>query len=132
MNSLFDFITYVKGTEYVIAIMFIAGYILYWEILKPKPFQGMVKAGREDLGYLRETGRGIFRTAGKVVAAPFVGLVYVVALPFVFFYTLATALVHGLFNVIGKEASFGWRPTEAYLSGKKKDRGNKKEDEKES
>lgn len=121
MNTLFDFLTYIKGIEYVLAISAIVVYMLYWEVLKPKPFRTMVEKGKDDLGYIRETGyRATLKTLGKVVAAPFIGLAYVVALPFWFAYALVSAIVNGIIALVGREAVFGWRPTEAYLAGKKK------------
>jgi len=131
MNTMFDFVTYIKGVEYLIAIAAIALYILFWEALKPKPFKPMLEQGKEDLDHIKGLGyRGNLRTLGKVAAAPFIGLAYVVALPFGFVYALGTAAVNGVLNVIGKEAVFGWRPSEAYLAGKKKKM--KKEEKEES
>jgi hypothetical protein len=128
MNTLFDFLTYIKGVEYVLAISAIVLYMLYWELLKPKPFKTMVEKGRDDLGYLRETGyRTTLRTVGKVIAAPFIGLAYIVALPFWFAYALVSAIVGGMISLVGREAVFEWRPTESYLAGKKKMK--KKDDE---
>jgi hypothetical protein len=128
MNTLFDFLTHIKGVEYVLAISAIVLYMLYWEVLKPKPFRTMMEKGRDDLGYLRETGyRSTLKTVGKVIAAPFIGLAYIVALPFWFAYALVSAIVGGMISLVGREAVFGWRPTEAYLAGKKKMK--KKDDE---
>lgn len=126
MKTLFDFITYIKGIEYLVAISAIAVYLIYWEFLKPKPFRTLVEAGKEDLNHIKRNGYSVVvRTVGKVVAAPFVGLAYVMALPFAFMYALGTAALSGVLTLAGKEAAFGWRPTEAYLGGKKK---GKKED----
>jgi hypothetical protein len=67
-----------------------------------------------------------------LLAAPFVGLVYVIALPFVFIATVAALvgrkLAEGIFNLLGNLVSFSWRPDEAYLGGKKKKKDRKKED----
>lgn len=132
MNTLFDFLTHIKGIEYLLAISAIILYMLYWEVLKPKPFRTMVEKGRDDLGYIRETGyRATLRTLGKVIAAPFIGLAYVVALPFWFAYALVSAIVNGMISLVGKEAVFGWRPTEAYLAGKKKMKNKESTTEKE-
>jgi len=66
---------------------------------------------------------------GNLVLAPFIGLAYVIALPFIAIGTvLAVAgkkAVTGAANLAGNLASFGWRPLEAYLSGKKKLKGKK-------
>ncbi len=125
MHTMFDFITYVKGVEYVFSLTFIAGYIIYWEFLKPKPFSTVAAVGREDMEYVRK--EGISKSILKIATAPFVGLAYIVALPFVFFYALFSAVVSGVTGTAKKEAEFGWRPSEAYLAGKKKE---KKEEEK--
>jgi hypothetical protein len=66
---------------------------------------------------------------GKLVAAPIVGLLYVIALPFIAIGTVAAVMVkratEGLYHVVGNLVSFGWRPMEAHLAGKRK--GRKKE-----
>ncbi|HWR59830.1 MAG TPA: hypothetical protein VN328_13165 [Thermodesulfovibrionales bacterium] len=130
MNSLYDFLTHVKGVEYIISVMFIAGYILYAEVLKPRPFRALVETGRDDIEFIRKTGyRNTMKTVGKIAAAPFIGLAYIVALPFAFSFALLSAAVNGLLSAAGKEATFGWRPTEAYLTGKKKKQERKKEEE---
>ncbi len=121
MHTLFDFLTYVKGIEYIIALLSIAGFILLWEILKPKPFNILVHSAKEDLEYVRKTGyRNILKTMGKVVAAPFIGLFYVIVLPFAFFFAVAYTAINSVLGLAGRSVSFGWRPAEAYLAGKKK------------
>jgi hypothetical protein len=120
MNSMFDFITHVKGIEYILSLTFIAGFILYWEVLKPKPFQKVKETGQEDLAHVRQTGmKDTLKLVGKIAAAPFVGLLYIVLLPMGFISALSYAVVSGL---AGKGEAFSWRPAEAYLSGKKKTR----------
>jgi hypothetical protein len=139
MHTLIDFTTHVKGVEYIISVLAITGYILYAEILKPKPFKTLKQSAGEDLEHLRNAGyRNALRTVGRVAAAPFIGLAYVIALPFVFAYTLGAELVgmaaEGIekaLGMAGRTASFGWRPVEAYLGGKK-DRKNKKKEKAES
>jgi hypothetical protein len=129
MHTLFDFITHVKGVEYILSLTFIAGYILYWESLKRKPFRSVANAGKEDLTFIRETGRhNMYKTIGRIATAPFIGLAYVVALPFVFAYAIFSAVMGGILGMIGREAAFGWRPAESYLAGRKKaKKENKKE-----
>ncbi len=68
--------------------------------------------------------------AGIVLfAGPVIGLFYVIAMPFMAVGTIVTLLakkiVTGLLNLLGSLISFGWRPSEAHLTGKKK--GKKKE-----
>ncbi len=128
MNTLFDFMTHVKGVEYIIAVSAIAGYIIYWEVLKHRPFKTLIHSGKEDLEFIKKTGyKDTLRTMGKVAAAPFIGLAYVIALPFSFMFALSTVAINSVLSLAGRSASFGWRPTEAYLAGKKK--GKKEETE---
>lgn len=65
-----------------------------------------------------------------LLAGPFIGLFYVISLPFIGIATLATLatgrVISAVLSLTGKSLSFGWRPGEAYLSGKKKDKKEKK------
>lgn len=129
MYTLVDFITHVKGIEYILSISAIAGFLVFWEILKPKPFRTVVVTGKDDLAHIERTGGfgGVMKSVGKIVSAPFIGLAYIVMLPVAFFLALAAAIVNvSVKAVMGKSASFEWRPMEAYFSGKKK----KEKDEK--
>lgn len=126
MFTLVDFITHVKGVEYILSITAIAGFLLFWEVLKPRPFKTVVETGKDDLGYIEQTGgfKGIMKSAGKIAAAPFIGLAYIVMLPVGFFAVLGIGAVNlvmkGVASFAGKSATFEWRPMEAYLAGKKK------------
>ncbi len=126
MFTLVDFITHVKGIEYVLSITAIAGFLLFWEILKPRPFKTVVETGKDDLGYIEQTGgmKGIMKSVGKIATAPFVGLAYIVMLPIGFFAVLGVGAVNlavkSFASIAGKSATFEWRPMEAYLAGKKK------------
>jgi hypothetical protein len=55
---------------------------------------------------------------------PIVGLIYVVFLPFLaigaVLVPLMSKLAEGLFNLLVRSVSFGWRPTASYLAGRKK------------
>lgn len=132
MYTLFDFLTHVKGVEYIISVLFIAGFIIYLEVLKPKPFKTLVRSTREDLSYIKESGyRNTLRTMGRIFSAPFIGIFYVVSLPFIFVYAVALELLDlalsglgSLLSMAGMNVSFGWRPQEAYFAGK---RGRKKQ-----
>lgn len=128
MYTYVDFLTHIKGVEYILSLLAIAGFILFLEILKPAPFRTVARATRDDLEYMRETGsRATFRTILRICAAPFLGLAYVVMLPFVFAYALGMELLgvaaDGLekaLGLAGKTVFFGWRPMEAYFGGRKK------------
>jgi len=66
-------------------------------------------------------------TVVMLLAAPIIGLAYVVFLPFIGIATLAAyagrKVVDGVASIAGKTISFGWKPMEAYLAGKKKGKG---------
>ncbi len=130
MHTLYDYITHIKGVEYIISVMFIAGYILFAEVLKPKPFATVVNAGKDDMEFVKAMGKkSLYKTVGRIAAAPFIGIAYVVALPFAFFGAVGSAAAGAALNAFGKTAFFGWRPNEAYLTGRKKKEDTKKEGE---
>jgi len=128
MNSMFDFVTHVKGIEYLLSLALIAGYLLVWEALKPAPFRKVKETGQEDLEHMRRSGmKNTLKLAGKIAAAPFIGLLYVILLPVGLVSALSYALIAG---VAGKNESFSWRPAEAYLSGQKKTKKHEASDDK--
>jgi hypothetical protein len=131
MYTLVDFITHVKGVEYILSILFIAGFLVLWEVLKPAPFRTVVATGKEDMEHIRQTGYGnVLRTAGKLIAAPFIGLAYLAMLPIGFAAALALGMLKGaagILSLLGKSVSFDWRPMEAYFTGKKRQKGTESE-----
>lgn len=132
MHTLYDYLTHVKGIEYILALIFVAVYILYAELLKPDPFKRVRDSGREDINFLRKTGlKKIVKTLGLIVIAPFIGLAYVIALPFVFAFALGKAVLNSVLSLARRKlAPFTWRPMEAYLAGRKKRREKEKKEEK--
>ena len=69
---------------------------------------------------------------GILLAGPVLGLVYALFLPFI---GIAMAVKLGAEKVAGRvlepamsASTFGWRPSESYLSGKKKERKARKEE----
>jgi len=76
--------------------------------------------------YYAEEKRG--SGIGTLVAGPFLGLGYVIGLPFIAIATIVTLvggkLVSGMLSTTRNLVSFGWRPSEAYFAGKRK-RGKK-------
>lgn len=131
MYTLVDFITQIKGIEYILSIGAITGFLVLWEVLKPTPFRAVVAAGKDDLGYIERAGGAghVLKSVGKIAAAPFIGLAYIAVLPIGFLAALAIGVVNlalkGAAGIAGKSATFQWRPIEAYLAGKK---NRKKED----
>ncbi len=65
--------------------------------------------------------------AAMLVAAPVLGLLYAVFLPFIGIAMLTAVagrkVLGGLVPGLWKGATFGWKPSEAYLAGKKKKKG---------
>jgi hypothetical protein len=93
----------------------------YWDLASGKRIdveQEAILSGGASSTYLRMS------TGAMLLAGPVIGLLYVISLPFIGIAAVATLatgkVVSGLVNVIGKSLSFGWRPREAYLAGKKK------------
>ncbi len=135
MYTLVDFITHIKGVEYILSILAIGGFLLFWEVLKPAPFRTVADTGRQDLEYIRQTGyRDFIKSMGKLASAPFIGLAYLVMLPIGF---AALLIIEGInlmlkaFSVIlGRSMSFDWRPMEAYFTGKKGKKGSGEETKK--
>ncbi len=135
MHTLVDFLTRVKGVEYILSVLTITGFILFLEVLKPAPFQSLRKLIGEDVAFLREEGfRSVMKTVGRAVTVPFIGLLYVFALPFLFVYYLAVELrgmaaekMATALDAVGASAVFGWRPSEAYLAGRKAKKAEKKD-----
>jgi hypothetical protein len=123
MYTLFDFMTHVKGIEYLVSVASIALFMVFWEVLKPKPFSSVVRNGKEDLAHLQQTG-GIMKYAGKIATAPFVGLLYIIMLPVGFFFMVLSEVVNlavkGVSTLLGRDISFDWRPMEAYFAGRKR------------
>lgn len=139
MHTLVDFLTRVKGVEYILSVLTITGFILFIEVLKPAPFRSLRKLIGEDVAFLREEGfRSVMKTVGRAVTVPFIGLLYVIALPFLFVYYLAVELrgmaaerMATALDAVGASAVFGWRPSEAYLAGRKARKAEKKDEKQE-
>lgn len=122
MNTLFDFVSQNKGIEYLLAIAFIAGYALFIEVLKPKPFAGLLGAIRDDMGHIRAEGRAdIGRLMKNLVVLPFVAGAYLMALPFYMAVGFALKAETALSSMVGG-GSMAWRPLESYLTGRAKKR----------
>jgi hypothetical protein len=70
--------------------------------------------------------------AVMLFAAPVLGLIYAVFLPFIgiamLFVVAFRKVFGGAAESLWRGASFGWKPSEAYLAGKKHKKGKKEED----
>jgi hypothetical protein len=69
-----------------------------------------------------EEGRG--KGIAVLVFGPFLGLVYFISLPFIAIATIVMIIgrnmLRGMLSLARNLVSFGWRPSEAYLAGRKK------------
>jgi len=93
----------------------------YWDLRKGQRVdiaQEGVLPGSDATTYLRAS------TGVMLLSSPIIGLLYVVFLPFIGIATLAAfagrKVLGGMASVAGKTISFGWRPVDAYLAGRKK------------
>jgi hypothetical protein len=97
--------------------------MVFWEVLKPKPFATVVSTSKDDLAHLRQSG-DTTRHVKQLVSAPFIGLAYIVIMPVGFFVVLLSEgvnlAVKGVSTLVGKDVSFDWRPMEAYFTGKQR------------
>jgi len=59
-----------------------------------------------------------------LLSGPVIGLLYTILMPFIGLATVATLagceILGSVYHVAEKSVSFGWHPSNAYLSGKKK------------
>jgi hypothetical protein len=85
-----------------------------------------VLPGRDDV-YYRLPATGI------VALGPILGLLYAAFLPFIGIAMLVKVVFQKVASAVTaptkRAASFGWRPSESYLAGKKKGSGEEKKDE---
>jgi hypothetical protein len=65
-------------------------------------------------------GKGV----AVLVFGPFLGLAYFISLPFIAIGTIVVligrSVLRGMLSLMRNLVSFGWRPSEAYLAGRKK------------
>jgi hypothetical protein len=84
--------------------------------------------GNESTHYIKMSA------GAMLLSGPFIGLAYVVFLPFIGIAMVATVLgreiMAGAISLVGKSISVGWRPQSAYLSGKKKEKAKDKANKK--
>jgi small-conductance mechanosensitive channel len=122
MHTLFDFISSVNALQYGLALFFVFGFILFNEILKPRPFDGLLKSFVEDVRFIRSQDRLTSLQLGrKIVVALFYILAYLAALPFLFIQGMAVLSFRGMASV----TSAGWSPVRAYFAGRKKIKRNR-------
>jgi hypothetical protein len=116
-----DFVTHVKGIEYILSVSAIICFLAFWEFLKQKPFKTVTDVAKDDLEFIKGIGwKGVVKKIARIASFPFIGLFYILMLPIGFFVTLGIALVNLFVKYIMKDVTFEWNPVEAYFSGRKK------------
>lgn len=114
MYTLFDFISSVNAIQYLLSLLFIVGFIIFYEILKPSPFEGLLKSFVEDVRFIKSRGR-VMALTRKIALAPVYFFFYMAALPFLF--------TQGMAVLFGKRISAvtyaGWSPVRAYFAGRR-------------
>ncbi|MGE5174346.1 MAG: hypothetical protein ACM3MD_11030 [Betaproteobacteria bacterium] len=99
----------------------------YWDLRKGHrvdiAHEGVLP-GDETVTYFRMS------SAVLLLLGPVIGLFYAILMPFIGIATVATLagrkVLGALYNLVAKSISFGWQPKNAYLSGKKKKKEEKK------
>ncbi|HSB52378.1 MAG TPA: hypothetical protein VLD40_06940 [Dissulfurispiraceae bacterium] len=129
MHTLFDFISDVYAVQYGLALISIAGFIIMCEVLKPRPFEGLVKSAAEDLRFIRANGRGkVLELARNAAMAPVYFVFYLAAVPVLF----AQAIAEPLGRMFVSATAAGWSPVRAYFTGRKRVTKGKKDAQKAS
>jgi len=98
----------------------------YWDLASGRridvPGQAIL-AGGETATYVR------MPSVVMLISGPFIGLLYAVLMPFIGIATVAALSVRmglgALYRPAAKTVSFGWKPQNAYLAGKKKQNATK-------
>jgi len=121
MHTLFDFISSVNAVQYGLSLLFIVGFIIFNEILKPRPFDGLVEAIVEDVRFIR-TGGKMKPLMKKIAVAPVYTFIYLASLPLLFLQGMAVLSGRGIASV----TSAGWSPVRAYFAGRNKTKKSKK------
>jgi hypothetical protein len=126
MHTLFDFISDVSAMQYALALLFVLGFIIFYEILKPRPFEGLLKSAAEDIRFIRtQEKKNIVQFIKKIALAPVYALFYLVAVPIMFYIAAVPILfVRGMSISLGRMftavASAEWSPVRAYFTGHRK------------
>jgi len=125
MHTLFDFISNVNAVQYVIALLSMIGFILFSEVLKANPFQGLRESVAEDVRFIKTQDKGMrLQLIKNVAMAPFYFLSYLASLPVLF----AQGMVEPIGRGFGAVTTGGWSPVRAYFAGRRKTKKSKGDD----
>jgi hypothetical protein len=118
MHTLFDFISNVNAMQYALAILFILGFIVFCEVLKPRPFEGLLKSAADDLRFIRTQQKGkVVQLIKNTALAPVYVLIYLAAVPVLFYLAVVPVLFGKTFAAV---SSTEWSPVRAYFTGRKR------------
>lgn len=116
MHTLYDFISEVNLMQYLLAVVSIAGFIIFVEIFKPKPFKGLSKMIAEDVGFVKEQGKSNNALLIKnIITGGAYAVLYIIAIPLLFLHGISV-LMSRLFTSF---TYLGWSPVRAYFAGRK-------------
>jgi hypothetical protein len=125
MHTLFDFISNVNAVQYVIALLSIIGFIVFGEVLKVRPFQGLRESVAEDVRFIKTQDKGTrLQLIKNVAMAPLYFLSYLASLPVLFAKGMAEPIGRGF----GAVTTGGWSPVRAYFAGRGKTKKSKADD----
>jgi len=117
MHTLFDFISNVNATQYALALLSVLGFIIFFEILKPRPFEGLLESAADDARFIKAQGKErTVRLVKNLALAPAYLILYLIAVPVLFIQGITIPLGRGIAGV----TSAGWSPVRAYFTGRRK------------
>lgn len=125
MNTLFDFVSNVNAVQYGLALLFVAGFIIFTEILKARPFAELRESAAEDIRFIKAQGKEKnIQLIKNIASAPLYLVTYLVVVPFLFVQGMAEPLGRG----IGSLTTASWSPVRAYFTGSRKAKKAKAKD----
>jgi hypothetical protein len=125
MHTLFDFISNVNAVQYGIALLSIAGFVIFSEALKANPFKGLRETVAEDVRFIKAQDKGTrIQMAKNVAMAPLYFLTYLASVPVLFVQGMTEPIGRG----IGAMTTGGWSPVRAYFAGRRKTKKSKGDD----
>jgi hypothetical protein len=124
MHTLFDFISNVNAVQYGIALLSIIGFIIFSEVLKANPFEGLRESVAEDVRFIKTQDKVTrLQLVKNVAMAPLYFVSYLASLPVLFAQGMAEPIGRG----IGAMTAGGWSPVRAYFAGRGKTKKSKED-----
>ncbi len=119
MHTLFDFVSNVNAVQYGIALLSVVGFIIFSEVLKARPFEGLRESVAEDVRFIKAQDKVTrLQLVKNVAMAPLYFLSYLASLPVLF--------IQGMSEPIGRAVTTGgWSPVRAYFAGRGKTKKSK-------